>query len=109
VPIQTPSIATNQFRLSRRTLLRAATSTAAGLAISPWLSRTAAFDDATPVATVGESAWSDLARRLSGRLLRPGDAMYPAATAINAARYAGTRPQAIAVCLSPQDAAACLT
>ena len=35
--------------------------------------------------------------------------MYPAATVINATRYMGVRPAGIAVCVSPEDAAACVT
>jgi FAD/FMN-containing dehydrogenase len=106
----TQTTTNRQHQLSRRTLLRAAASTTAGLAISPWLSRAAAAsDEATPVVNLSEAAWNDLARRLTGHLLRPGDAMYPAAAAINATRYAGARPEGIAVCLSPQDAAACVT
>ena len=61
---------------------------------------TASADEATPVATLNDTAWGDLASRLSGRLLRPGDAMYPAATMINAARYMGVGPAGIAVCVS---------
>lgn len=75
---------------------------------SPWLSRVAA-QDATPVARLSDAAWNDLAARLSGRLLRPGDAMYPAATIISATRYMGAQPAGIAVCTSPRDAAACVT
>jgi hypothetical protein len=74
--------------VSRRALLRATGIGAAGFATSPWLKDlTASADEATPVATLNDTAWGDLASRLSGRLLRPGDAMYPAATVINAARY----------------------
>jgi FAD/FMN-containing dehydrogenase len=35
--------------------------------------------------------------------------MYPAATIISATRYMDTRPSGIAVCVLPQDAAACVT
>jgi FAD/FMN-containing dehydrogenase len=64
---------------------------------------------ATPVIAVGASPWDDLASRLDVHLLRPDDAMYPAATIISAARYMGIRPAGIAVCVSPQDVAACVT
>ena len=111
MPDHTTQTTTNrQHQLSRRSLLRAAASTTAGLAISPWLSpAAAASDEATPVVNLSEASWSDLARRLTGRLLRPGDAMYPAATIISATRYMGARPAGIAVCVSPRDAAACIT
>src|SRR5215216_5597894 len=96
--------------VSRRALLRATGIGAAGFATSPWLKGlTASADEATPVATLSDTAWDDLASRLSGRLLRPGDAMYPAATVINAARYMGVGPAGIAVCVSPEDAATCVT
>jgi FAD/FMN-containing dehydrogenase len=61
------------------------------------------------VVTLPDNAWADLGRRLRGRLLRPGDPMYPAATIINATRYMTTLPAGIAVCSSPHDAATCIT
>src|SRR5215208_7202784 len=111
MPAKTPSMAHIPERgVSRRALLRATGIGAAGVATSPWLKGlTASADEATPVATLNDAAWDDLASRLSGRLLRPGDGMYPAATVINAARYMGVGPAGIAVCVSPQDAAACVT
>src|SRR5215207_6701740 len=96
--------------LSRRALLRATGIGATGFIASPWLNDLyAATNETTPVATLSDTAWDDLASHLGGRLLRPGDAMYPAATIISATRYLGTRPAGIAVCVSPQDAAACVT
>ena len=91
MPGSTSSVAHVPSRgVSRRALLRATGIGAAGFAASPWLKDlSAAADEATPVATLSDTAWDDLASRLSGRLLRPGDAMYPAATVINAARYMG--------------------
>lgn len=101
--------AVSTTRLNRRDLLRAAGIGAAGMAIAPWWSgATAIAQAATPVSPLSDLAWYDLANSLQGRLLRPGDPMYPAATMINATRYAGTRPVGIAVCVSPQDAAACV-
>jgi FAD/FMN-containing dehydrogenase len=89
-------------------MLRAAGIGAAGI-VAPWRNRAAAVESATPAAHLSASAWDDLAGRLSGRLLRPGDAMYPAATIISATRYMGAHPAGIAVCVSPRDAAACVT
>jgi FAD/FMN-containing dehydrogenase len=90
-------------------LLQAAGAGVAGLAVTPWLERAlVAAETATPVAHLGDSGWNDLASRLDGWLLRPGDAMYPAATMISAARYAGAQPAGIAVCVSPRDAATCV-
>ena len=93
--------------LSRRRLLQASAAGLAGAAI-PWWRSDASAAQATPVAVTSESAWNDLANRLDGRLLRDGDPMYAAATQINATRYAATRPAAIAVCASPDDAATCV-
>jgi hypothetical protein len=79
-----------------------------GLTAAPWLAQLAAAQEATPVAPPTEAAWNDLAARLRGWLLRPGDPMYPAATIINATRYMDQRPEGIAVCVTPEDAAACV-
>src|SRR4051812_17336953 len=103
------SISTGARGLSRRGLLRSASIGALAMTTRPWLERAAAAQEAaTPVTLPSETAWADLAGRLTGRLLRPNDAMYPAATVINASRYMGTPPVGIAVCVSPQDAAACV-
>lgn len=104
-----PAIAPSRT-FSRRTLLRTTGAALAGSAALPWLRGSiAAQEAATPVAIVNDSTWDQLAKRLSGRLLRPGDDTYPAATIINATRYMVTRPAGIAVCTSPADAAACVT
>jgi FAD/FMN-containing dehydrogenase len=96
-------------RISRRTMLRAAGGGAAGLAVPPWWRGAAAHEAATPTVRLGETAWNDLAQRLHGPLLRPGNAMYAPATIINATRYMGVLPAGIAVCTSAQDAATCVT
>ncbi|MCA9877984.1 MAG: FAD-binding oxidoreductase [Thermomicrobiales bacterium] len=92
--------------VSRRRVLQgaAASTLAAGL---PWW-RQAAAAQATPVAQTSDAAWSDLANRLDGWLLREGDPMYAAATEINAARFSAARPAGIAVCVTPRDAATCV-
>ena len=87
--------------VSRRALLRATGIGAAGLTAAPWLRHAAAVESATPVAGITDSAWYDLANRLRGRLLRPGDILYPAATIINATRYMRERPAGIAICAVP--------
>lgn len=93
--------------LTRRGLLQGGAAAAASLVL-PWGRGVAEAQTATPVAVAGESAWNDLANRLSGRLLREGDPMYAAATSINATRYAATRPHGIAVCMRPEDTVACV-
>src|SRR5215207_5723872 len=96
-------------QVSSRTFLRG-TGVAASLVAAPWFRRADAFQDAaTPQPTLTDAAWDDLAKRLQGRLLRPGDDMYPPATVINATRYMGVRPAGIAVCIVPEDAAACVS
>lgn len=106
----TLSVSGPQRRVSRRTFLRATGAVVAGATTFPWLGRPGAAQElATPIAGVGDTAWDQLASRLHGRLLRPGDDMYPPATVINATRYMGTRPAGIAICTSSADAAACVT
>lgn len=108
--VPAPSSPGASTALTRRGLLRASGLAAAGLAAAPWRIRDAAVaQTATPVSAPDSTAWDDLARRLSGHLLRPDDAMYPAAAIINAARYLGTRPEGIAVCAAPEDAAVCVS
>lgn len=114
VDARPPSSKGPSWRVSRRGLLRASGAAAAGMAAPAWLGRAAASqataspEAATPVPRLGDAAWNDLAKRLQGRLLRPGDDMYAPATVINATRYMKTLPAGIAVCQSPQDAATCV-
>src|SRR5215213_3631837 len=109
MPGSTASEADVPRGVSRRALLRATGIGAVGLAAAPWLRHAAALESATPVTGVTDGAWDDLANRLRGRLLRPGDILYPAATIINATRYMGDRPTGIAICAIPEDAAVCVT
>jgi FAD/FMN-containing dehydrogenase len=55
-----------------------------------------------------EPDWAELARRLRGRLLRPGDPGYERAGLPYNRRYAGIRPGGVAVCAGARDAAAAL-
>ena len=93
--------------VSRRSVVHGALAGAAGLAVAPWR-RASAAQDATPGSEATDAAWYDLANRLQGRLLRPGDIMYEAATAITSTRYSAVRPRGIAICVAPEDAAACV-
>ncbi len=96
--------------LTRRGFLGAVGAGAVAVAVpsSPALGRARKTfaSQATPLA--GRDPWDDLARRLRGRLLRPGDAMYAAATLINASRYQGDMPAGVAVCVAPEDAVTCV-
>jgi len=51
------------------------------------------------------SAWADLASRISGPVLRPGDSGYLAAALPNNLRYASILPEGIAECTSVSDVA----
>ncbi len=93
--------------MSRRRLLQGAVAGASAAAF-PWHWQ-AASAQATPVPAVSNAGWNDLANRLDGRLLREGDPMFAAAMEINATRYAATRPEGIAVCATPRDAATCVS
>lgn len=50
-----------------------------------------------------DTAWRDLAERLSGPVLRPGDAGFGAIAQPNNLRYAGILPSGIARCLTVED------
>ena len=50
-----------------------------------------------------EPNWDELAARLGGRLLRPDDPAYAAASRPYNLRYAGTHPQGVAVCTGAED------
>jgi FAD/FMN-containing dehydrogenase len=53
--------------------------------------------------------WDRLAGRLRGRLLRPGDRGYAAASTPYNRRYAEIHPAGVALCADAADVAACLT
>jgi hypothetical protein len=50
-----------------------------------------------------ESAWRDLAQRLDGPVLRPGDAGFHEAALPHNLRYADVLPKGIAMCVDPSD------
>jgi FAD binding domain/Berberine and berberine like len=50
--------------------------------------------------------WGQLSRQLRGRVLRPGDAGYVAASLPYNRRYAAVRPEGVALCADAQDVAA---
>lgn len=53
--------------------------------------------------------WAALARGLSGRLVRPGDAGYDTARRLYSPRYDQVRPAAVAYCAGPADVRECLS
>ena len=73
-----------------------------------------AFVQSAATAALGASAlgllgarrtvpWADLARRLKGKVVRPGDPWYSAYAQPNNLRYDAILPQAIAVCSDARD------
>src|SRR5256714_9066584 len=56
----------------------------------------------------GPPDWSALAQQLRGTLVRPGDAAYDGARVLYNTRFDGSRPQAIARCVTPSDVQACV-
>jgi FAD binding domain/Berberine and berberine like len=85
--------------LSRRELLsRGSQLVVAGAAISA----AGPLAAGTP-ARAATPNWAGLRRRLKGRLLRPGDPGYAAASAAENYRYANVLPAGIAMCAGPGD------
>jgi FAD/FMN-containing dehydrogenase len=92
--------------LSRRRFLLASSAAivgAAAPALVPALVRGKSLDDGGK--RISERAWRELARRLSGPLLRPGDAGFKDIARPQNLRYAGVRPAGIARCRNSNDAA----
>ena len=84
--------------ISRRTLLSAGT--AAGLALVP----------AAPVAAEGSATtpWSQLASKLSGKLVLPTDPYYTVARQVELGQFDSVNPQAVAYCMSAADVSVCV-
>jgi FAD/FMN-containing dehydrogenase len=61
---------------------------------------------ARPAARRPEPDWDQLRRQLRGRVLRPGEAGYTAASLPYNHRYAAIRPQGVALCADAADVAA---
>lgn len=61
-----------------------------------------------PAAEVSERAWKELARRLSGPVLRPGDRGFKAVATPNNLIYADRLPAGIARCRTPEDVSSAL-
>ncbi|MGI9123687.1 MAG: FAD-binding oxidoreductase [Mycobacterium sp.] len=87
--------------LSRRGFLGAASLAAAGLVTS--------CKRSTPAASVATDAeWTDLKGSLRGSVIRPGDPGYPDLAGPRNLRFAAVMPDAVAVCVGPEDVAATL-
>jgi len=88
-------------RLTRRELLRRSGQVAAAAAFASqleWLTGCGRSGKAPKAAD-----WHNLAQRLQGRLVRPGEAGFAALNAPVNARYADVLPTGIAVCAGPED------
>lgn len=104
------------MRLDRRTFLRAAAGTAAGVAVAAgsemlaadWLSPSSG---AAPVRALDEDRtvpWRALAASLRGRLVRPADPSYLVDAHVYNKRFDGVLPEAIAYCRTPEDVQRCV-
>jgi hypothetical protein len=93
---------TKGFAPSRRGFLAGA----AGAALLPWTARDAragAFGPIGPTPDPGDAAWRDLARELSGPVVRRADFDSPKFAQLFNRRYANVRPSGIAFCGSVED------
>ncbi|MCM0020443.1 MAG: FAD-binding oxidoreductase [Tagaea sp.] len=90
------------FAPSRRGFLAGA----AGAALLPWAARDAragAFGPSGPTPDPGDAAWRDLARELSGPVVRRADFDSAKFAQLFNRRYANVRPNGIAFCNSVED------
>jgi FAD/FMN-containing dehydrogenase len=97
-----------QTALSRRQFISGSARLALGASLGlGFLSSAACGPGSNSSSASGPSpaAWRDLAQRISGQVLRPGDPGYPAAAMPNNLRYAAILPQGIAQCQSANDVA----
>jgi FAD/FMN-containing dehydrogenase len=97
--------------LTRRDVLRAGASAAVGLYLPGGLARGAsalARGARRPRLRSHHRALEELAKRLHGRLLLPGNPGYAAATQPANTRFNSTRPLAAALCADERDVATCV-
>ncbi|AEF41042.1 FAD-binding oxidoreductase [Hoyosella subflava] len=94
--------------LSRREALRAGAILLGASMTATFIGCSANGAGPPAAAQVGTSALDELAARLRGTLLRPGDAEYEARSASANGRYLGTRPIAVAQVADEGDVATCV-
>jgi FAD/FMN-containing dehydrogenase len=95
-------------KLNRRDFLRDGIATAAGLWISLGAGSCSAERDGRTRGRRDAGDLDELARRLTGDLLRPDDPRYEEASRPANGRYADTRPVAVAQCATEEDVATCV-
>jgi FAD/FMN-containing dehydrogenase len=88
-------------RLTRRELLRRGGQVAAGVAFASQLEWLTGCGTSGKAPT--ESDWNDLAHRLQGRLVRPGETGYARLHTPSNLLYADVHPAGIVLCGSPED------
>lgn len=95
--------------LTRRDLLRAGATSAVGLYL-PFgaQARSLSWHARASRARVGQRALDELRRRLTGRLLLPGEREYELLSTPANARYDGTRPVAVARAANERDVVTCV-
>lgn len=95
--------------LSRRRFINITSSLAGGLLLSkpPW-AEALIHEDSNQSESLSSSAWQQLAKRLTGTLLRPGETGYQQLSLPNNLRYRSIRPGGIALCADARDIATCL-
>jgi FAD binding domain/Berberine and berberine like len=87
--------------LTRRELLRRGGQVAAGVAFASQLEWLTGCGSSGKVPT--EADWNDLAHKLQGRLVRPGETGYARLRIPSNLRYADVKPAGIAQCAGPED------
>src|SRR5436190_17413319 len=87
--------------ITRRELIRRGGRAAAGVAFASQLEWLPGCGSSGKAPT--ESDWNDLAHRLQGRLVRPGERGYPLLHVPSNLRYADVHPRGIVLCKSPED------
>ncbi|CAN5520513.1 FAD-binding oxidoreductase [soil metagenome] len=100
----------SRITLNRRDVLRGGSAATLGFGLGIGLKRTGlARQSATPIASpVESSALEDLRKRLTGKLLVPGDDAYESAGLPANGRYLSIRPIAIAQCADEADVVTCV-
>lgn len=97
------------LQASRRTFLVGLGKFAAAAEVARHLPSAALADDTRIIGSCPPpSAWTDLAKKVSGGVLRPDDPFFADICRPNNLRYVATLPAGIARCARPEDVKACI-